>query len=77
MSALLLNRLNEKIIKAVGEISHLRKERERLLAEIDLMRDENRRARRTSGEYRALVDERNKMIMKLERLLGKLEKLKV
>ena len=62
---------------ATLEIHNLRKERERLLAEVALMDDESRRARRLIREHGDLLAERQKMRERLEKILTKLDQLKV
>ena len=62
---------------ATVEIHNLRKERERLLAEVALMDDESRRARRLIREHGELLAERQKMRERLEKIMAKLDQLKV
>lgn len=73
----LLTKLAEKVRLATVEIHNLRKERERLLAEVALMDDESRRARRLIREHGELLAERQKMRERLEKILTKLDQLKV
>lgn len=77
MSSPLLTRLAEKIRQATGEIHHLRKERERLQAELALMDEENKRARRLLREHGDLRAERDRVRTRLEKILEKLDRLKV
>lgn len=73
----LIQRLQEKVQAAVLEISSTRKDRDRLAAELELIRAENRRARRVLREHAELVDERHKIKEKLEGLNEKLSQLGV
>jgi len=77
MAAPLLTQLYEKVQRAAAEISTLRKERESLTAEIALMEEENKRARRVLREHQELMAERERLKEKLERLMHKLEQLRV
>jgi FtsZ-binding cell division protein ZapB len=77
MASPLLTKLAEKVRLATLEIHNLRKERERLLAEVALMDDESRRARRLIREHGDLLAERQKMRERLEKILTKLDQLKV
>lgn len=77
MASPLLTKLAEKVRLATLEIHNLRKERERLLAEVALMDDESRRARRLIREHGDLLGERQKMRERLEKILAKLDQLKV
>lgn len=77
MASSLLTKLAEKVRLATLEIHNLRKERERLLAEVTLMDDESRRARRLIREHGDLLAERQKMRERLEKILTKLDQLKV
>lgn len=77
MASPLLAKLAEKVRLATLEIHNLRKERERLLAEVALMDDESRRARRLIREYGELLAERQKMRERIEKILSKLDQLKV
>lgn len=72
-----LNRLQEKVGLAVATIASLRKEKERLEAEVSMMQDESRRARKLLREHQQLLSERGKLKTRLERLMKKLETLKV
>jgi FtsZ-binding cell division protein ZapB len=73
----LFNRLAEKVRQAVAEIHDLRKEKERLEAELALMTEENRRARRLLREHGELIEERQKLRARVEKALSKLDKLRV
>lgn len=75
--ASLLDRLSEKVKQAAAELSALKKERERLAAEVELMREENRRSRKILREHQELLAERVKIKERLEGLIEKLHKLKV
>lgn len=77
MSSPLLTKLAEKVRLATLEIHNLRKERERLLAEVALMDEESRRARRLIREHAELTAERQKTRERLEKILAKLDQLKV
>jgi FtsZ-binding cell division protein ZapB len=77
MPSPLLNKLADKVRLAAAEIHALRKERERLLAEVALMEEESRRARRLLREHGELMGERQKMRERLEKILAKLDQLKV
>jgi FtsZ-binding cell division protein ZapB len=77
MASPLLTKLAEKVRLATLEIHNLRKERERLLAEVALMDEESRRARRLIREHGELVAERSKTRERLEKILAKLDQLKV
>ncbi|MBL8023073.1 MAG: cell division protein ZapB [Elusimicrobia bacterium] len=77
MPSPLLNKLADKVRLATAEIHNLRKERERLLAEVALMEEESRRARRLLREHSELVAERDKTRGRLEKILAKLDGLKV
>ncbi len=77
MASPLLTKLAEKVRLATVEIHNLRKERERLLAEVALMDDESRRARRLIREHGELLAERQKMRERLEKIMAKLDQLKV
>ena len=67
----------ERVRQAVAEIHNLRKDQEKLTAELGLIQEENRRARRLLREHEELVAERSRLRERLERILGKLDKLKV
>jgi FtsZ-binding cell division protein ZapB len=73
----LLDQLQEKMQEVLTRVLWLKKERERLLAEVSLMQEENRRARRLSREHRDLVAERNVLHERLEKLLDKLDGVKI
>jgi hypothetical protein len=77
VSSPLLTKLAEKVRLATVEIHNLRKERERLLAEVALMDDESRRARRLIREHGEMLAERQKTRERLEKILSKLDQLKV
>lgn len=77
MSSASINRLQEKVGLAVATIASLRKEKERLEAEVSMMQDESRRARKLLREHQQLLSERGKLKTRLERLMKKLETLKV
>lgn len=77
MASALLVKLAEKVRLATAEIHSLRKERERLLAEVALMEEESRRARRLLREHGDLVAQRQKTRERLEKILLKLDQLKV
>ena len=77
MASPLLTKLAEKVRLATLEIHNLRKERERLLAEVALMDDESRRARRLIREHGDLLAERQKMRERVKKVLTKLDQLKV
>ncbi len=77
MPSPLLTKLAEKVRQATGEIHQLRKERERLQAELTLMDEESRRARRLLREHGALVEERERLRARLEKILDKLDRLKI
>ncbi len=72
-----LQRLNEKIQLAAGSLANLKKEKERLEAEVSLMKEENRRARKLLREHQQLLSERMRMKTRLERLIKKLGEMKV
>lgn len=55
----------------------MRKERERLQAELTLMGEESRRARRLLREHGELVEERERLRSRLEKILDKLDRLKI
>ena len=77
MASPLLTKLAEKVRLATVEIHNLRKERERLLAEVALMDDESRRARRLIREHGELLAERQKLRERLEKIMATLDQLKV
>jgi FtsZ-binding cell division protein ZapB len=77
MPSPLLTKLAEKVRQATGEIHHLRKERERLQAELALMDEENRRARRLLREHGEMVEERDRLRTRLEKIVDKLDRLKI
>ncbi len=77
MTAPLLDRLQEKVLQAASELTAVKKERDRLLAEVQLMQEESRRARKLLRQHGELLEERKKTQAKLERLLEKLNSLKV
>lgn len=77
MANALFNRLTEKVRQAVAEIHALRKEKERLEADVALMTEENRRARRLLREHGELVEERQRFRARIEKALSKLDKLRV
>ena len=77
MPASLLTELHDKVRRAASEIVSLRKERERLAAEVSLMEEENKRARRLIREHQDLMGEREKMKDRLEQLMRKLDQLRV
>jgi chromosome segregation ATPase len=72
-----IQRLSEKIQLAASTISTLRKERERLEAEVSLMQEESRRARKLLKDHQKLLADRERMKTRLERLLKKLNALRV
>ena len=77
MPAVTISRLSQRVQQACAELVSMRKEKERLNAELELIRVENRRARRVLREYGDLLDERKKTKEKLELLLQKLNQLHV
>ncbi|MBL0349559.1 MAG: cell division protein ZapB [Elusimicrobia bacterium] len=77
MANALLHRLTEKVRQAVAEIHGLRKEKERLEADVALMTEENRRARRLLREHGELIEERQRLRARIEKALSKLDKLRV
>lgn len=77
MASPLLDRLQQKVQQASTELLSLKKDRERLQAEVDLMKEENRRARRLSREHQEITIERDKIKTKLQHILQNLEKLKI
>ncbi|MBL0058101.1 MAG: cell division protein ZapB [Elusimicrobia bacterium] len=77
MPSPLLNKLADKVRLAAAEIHHLRKERERLTAELALMEEESRRARKLLRAHDDLLAERKKTRERLEKILAKLDGLKV
>ncbi len=77
MTAPLLDRLQEKVLQAASELVSVKKERDRLLAEVQLMQEESRRARKLLRQYGELLEERKRTQAKLERLLEKLNNLKI
>jgi len=72
-----LERLHEKVTEAAAQLQSSKKERERLAAEVKLMQDESRRARKVLRQYDELLKERKKVQEKLEQLLEKLDQLKI
>lgn len=74
MPSPLVNQLSEKVRLAAAEIQNLHKDKERLAAELALMQEENRRARRLFREHEVLIGERNKIRTRLEKLMARLEK---
>ncbi len=74
MASALLLKLAEKIRLAAAEIHTLRKDRERLMAEVALMEEESRRARKLLREHGDLLVEREKTRVRLEKIIGKLDK---
>ncbi|HRY30131.1 MAG TPA: hypothetical protein P5079_08870 [Elusimicrobiota bacterium] len=77
MTKPLLERLAEKSLEAAKQLTDAKKDRERLLAELELTREESRRARRILREYDELLKERKKVQQKLEQMLKKLDGLMV
>lgn len=74
MASPLLTKLAEKVRLAAAEIHTLRKDRERLLAEVALMEEESRRARKLLREHGDLLADREKMRDRLEKIIAKLDK---
>jgi hypothetical protein len=77
MSESLLTRLQERVKQAAVELVSVKKERTRLAAELDLIRSENKRARRVLREHSELIQDREKLKERLQKLLENLDKLKV
>ena len=77
MASPILNKFSEKVRQAAAEILHLRKERERLVAQVGLMEEESRRARQLLREHGELVSEREALRARLEKIIEKLDRLKV
>lgn len=76
-----LDRLTQKIQRCLERLSalqqensHLRKEKDQLLAELEFLTQENRRAQRIQGGQEQLVEEREYLTNRLKRLVGKLER---
>jgi len=74
MASHLLTRLTEKVRQAATEIHHLRKERERLLAEVALMQEESQRARRLVRDHEELLRDREGWRVRLEKILEKIDR---
>jgi hypothetical protein len=77
MPSSLLAPLQDKIHLAAAQLVALKKERDTLAAELALIREENRRARKILREHAELCSERDKIKAKLEVLSKKLHQLKV
>lgn len=77
MGKAVLDRLEERVREAASQLQSSKKERERLMAEVKLMQDESRRARKVLRQYDELLKERKKVQEKLEGLLEKLDQLKI
>jgi FtsZ-binding cell division protein ZapB len=77
MPSPILTKLVERVRQAAAEIQDLRKERERLAAEVVLMEEENRRARRLLREHGELTAERNSLRGRLEKIIEKLDRMKI
>lgn len=77
MGKAVLDRLEERVKDAAAQLQTAKKERERLQAEVKLMQDESRRARKVLRQYDELLKERKKVQEKLEGLLEKLDQLKI
>lgn len=77
MATSLLEQLQQKITLAASEIVSLRKESKRLSTEVELMQEENRRSRRVIRDYDELVKEREALKAKLEKILEKIDKLRI
>lgn len=74
MASPLITKLAEKVRLAAAEIHTLRKDRERLMAEVALMDEESRRARKLLREHGDLLAEREKTRARLEKIIAKLDK---
>lgn len=77
MAPSLLDRLQTKVEQVSSELTSAKKERKRLEAEVELMQEENRRARRLLREHEELVKERTVLKTKLQKLWEKLDKLRL
>jgi FtsZ-binding cell division protein ZapB len=77
MSTPILLKLQEKIQAAAITIDALKKERDRLEAQVGMMREESLRSRKIISAHRRLLSERDRMRMRMESLLKKLSTLKV
>jgi predicted RNase H-like nuclease (RuvC/YqgF family) len=77
MPSAVLQHLHERIRAAAAVVSAQKKEREKLEAEVVLMREESRRSRQVLREHRELLAERERLKGRLERLYKKLDDLKV
>ncbi len=74
MASPLITKLAEKVRLAAAEIHTLRKDRERLLAEVALMEEESRRARKLLREHGDLLADREKTRERLEKIIAKVDK---
>jgi hypothetical protein len=77
MPSSLLAPLQDKIQLATAQLVALKKERDTLAAELALIREENRRARKILREHAELCSERDKIKVKLEVLSKKLHQLNI
>lgn len=77
MANALLNRLSDKVRLALAEIHALRKDKERLEAELTLMGEENRRARRLIREHEELTAERERLRARVEKVVDKMNRLRL
>jgi len=75
--ASVLDTLSHKINQAAHELASLRKDRDRLTAELELMRGENRRARKVLREHGELVVERKRVQEILARIIDKLNQARI
>ncbi|MBI3292610.1 MAG: cell division protein ZapB [Elusimicrobia bacterium] len=64
----------ERLRALQQENSELRKAKEQLLAEVEFLTQENRRAQRIQGGQEQLMEEREYLTNRLERLVGKLNR---
>ncbi len=72
-----LTKLYSKVQKVLLEINSLKKDRQKLLAELELVHEESRKSRRVLRNYEDLIKERSTLKQKIEQLVQKLDKLSV
>ena len=76
MPSAVLQHLHERIRVAAAAVAALKKEREKLEAEVAMMQEESRRSRQVLREHRELLAERERLKGRLERLFKKLDSLR-
>ena len=70
-----LEALKLKVEEAVRQLRHLKEERRSLLTELEILREENERARRLMRENEALRRIQLRFKSRLERIAGKISQM--